>query len=293
MGNITSCCRPDSPTPAEGHERPARPHPQGGPSTTTPGQGTGTHQGGAPGFETELQQLQQQPRPSSAASGGAATGGGPTQQQPSPANPASAASGAQPNHEAAFHQWNDGLTQQFTAAHPGVNSSGGSMLRYPLYRASQQKPADVFQPGGALQPSSVLNGRAKNATFDLSKHQTGLPSQYTSMTTSLPATQGISQFLRRDNVFVTDPQPQGRYLNGRPNANLTPGAFNQHEVSVPGSIPTASVRGSIPVNQTTGELDYSGLRKNDHYQPPESYRREYADAEKPQPTPTTPGESEP
>ena len=203
-------------------------------------------------------------------------------------------SSTSPAHEAAFHQWNDALTQQFTAAHPGVNSAGGSMLRYPLYRASQQNPADVFRPDGALQPSTVLNGRAtgKTPTFSLSKHQTGLPSQYTSMTTSLPATQDISQFLRRDNVFVTDPQPQGRYLNGRADANLTPAAFNQQEVSVPGSIPTASVRGSIPVNQTTGELDFSGLRKNDYYQSPESYRKEFGGSDKPQPMPTIPEESE-
>lgn len=205
----------------------------------------------------------------------------------------SVSSSASPDHEAAFHQWNDALTQQFTAAHPGVNNPDGSMLRYPLYRASQQNPADVFRPDGALQPSTVLNGRTGRATFDLSKHQMGLPSQYTSMTTSLPATQDISQFLRRDNVFVTDPQPNGLYLNGRPNANLTPGAFNQQEVSVPGSIPSASVRGSIPVNQTTGELDFSGLRKNEHYQSPEGYRQEYGAAQKPQPMPTIPEEPEP
>lgn len=103
---------------------------------------------------------------------------------------------------------------------------------------------------------------------------------YTSMTTSLPATKEISQFLRRDNVFVTDPQPHGRDLNALAyNRNTAPApgignalqnvvpypvsdeAFRQHEVSVPGSVPTESVRGSIPVDQTTGRLNFPSLER--------------------------------
>ena len=206
-----------------------------------------------------------------------------------------------PAHEAAFHRWNDVLTQKYTEAHAGTHSPEASLNCYPLYRAAQQNPDDVFRPGGRLETSTTLNNRMaqpgrteQHGSFSLSKHQSGLPSQYTSMTTSLAATQDISQFLRRDNVFVTDPQPNGRYLNGlaynsntaspptRANAledavlyPVSEQAFKQQEVSVPGSIPTESVRGSVPINRVTGELDFAGLRKNEYYKSPADYKHEF------------------
>ena len=82
MGCVNSCFRRRSSTPPEGRELSNRPHPQGGPSSTTPGQGTGTHQAGASDFSAALQQ--QQSRPSSPAPAGAAPGSGPT----IPASPA-------------------------------------------------------------------------------------------------------------------------------------------------------------------------------------------------------------
>lgn len=209
------------------------------------------------------------------------------------------ASSSSPAHEAVFHQWNDTLTQNYTNAHPGAQRAEDSLYRNPLYRAAQQNPDDVFRPGGKLETSTALNNRTRpDPGFLLSRHQTGLPSMYTSMTTSLPATKEISQFLRRDNVFVTDPQPHGRDLNGLAyNRNTAPApgignalqnavpypvsdqAFRQHEVSVPGSIPTESVRGSIPVDQTTGRLNFSEFRKNEHYKSPEDYRHESDDVD--------------
>jgi len=111
------------------------------------------------------------------------------------------------NHEAAFHQWNDALSQKFTESHPAAESPNGGLLRNPLYRTTQQKPDDVFQPDGKLEARAGKH-------FQLSKHQFGLRSQYTSMTTSLPAATGVAKWSKGDNVFITDPQPHGRYLNG-------------------------------------------------------------------------------
>ncbi len=199
-----------------------------------------------------------------------------------------------PTHEAAFHQWNDTLTQNYNAAHPGTQNAEASLSRYPLYRAAQQNPNDVFRPGGRLETSTTLGNRTKpDPSFLLSRHQTGLPSHYTSMTTSLPATQELSKAFRRDHVYVTDPQPHGRYLNGlayspetapRPGTGnaladavrypVTDEAFRQHEVSVPGSIPTESIRGSVPVDQATGNLDFSELKKNRYYKSPADHQRE-------------------
>ena len=84
MGCVNSCIRPRPSTPPEGYEIPNRPHPQGGPPSTAPGQGTGTHQAGPSDFSAMLQSQQQQSRPSSPAPAGAAPGRGPT----APATPA-------------------------------------------------------------------------------------------------------------------------------------------------------------------------------------------------------------
>jgi hypothetical protein len=109
----------------------------------------------------------------------------------------------------------------------------------------------------------------------------------------------------RDWVYVIDPQPQGRDLDAHnisfqiakavaarkadADAKINPGndflaslatasalSLNldeelgddmddeEREVSVPGFIPSGEVRGAIP-RGTNGELDYSNLVKNPHY----------------------------
>lgn len=82
MGGLSSCMRPRASSPTEGHDLRIRPQPQGRPSPTTPGQGTGTHQAASSDFSAMLQS--QQSRPSSPAPAGAAPGNGPT----APASPA-------------------------------------------------------------------------------------------------------------------------------------------------------------------------------------------------------------
>ena len=204
-------------------------------------------------------------------------------------------SSASPAHEAAFHQWNDALTQNYNAAHPNAQFQGppeartptASMSRYPLYRTSQQNPDDVFRPGGALESRTAsVNPNDPRAGWDLSRHQMAVPSRYTSMTTSLPAAQELSTAFKGNHVFVTDPQPHGRYINdhsstdevahentGNALADAVPfrgtdQALRQHEVAVPGSVPTSAVRGAVPVDPSTGQLNFAGLRTNPHYEPP-------------------------
>ena len=202
-----------------------------------------------------------------------------------------------PAQEAAFHQWNDALTQNYNAAYPkpqfqdppNTQAPRASMSRYPLYRTSQQNPDDVFQPGGKLQSrTAAVNPNHPRRTWDLSRHQVGLPSHYTSMTTSLPAAQDLSTAFRGNHVFVTDPQPHGRYMNHQSSAGEGPHgntgnaladaapfrgteqALAQHEVAVPGNVPTSDVRGAVPVDPSTGQLDFAGLKKNPYYEPPAS-----------------------
>ena len=149
-------------------------------------------------------------------------------------------------------------------------------------------------PGGKLETSTALGNRTQPIpSFLLSRHQTGLPRNYASMTTSLRAMQELLKVFRRDHVYVTDPQPHGRYLNGlacSPETAPHPGrgntladavrypvsdeAFKQHEVSVSGSIPTESRRGAVPVDHATGNLDFFKLTRNQYYKSPADYQRE-------------------
>ena len=209
-------------------------------------------------------------------------------------------SSASPAHEAAFHRWNDALTQNYNAAHTNAQFQGApdartpvaSMSRYPLYRTSQQNPDDVLRPGGELQSRTAsVNPNDTRSGWDLSRHQMGMPSQYVAMTTSLPAAQELSRPFRGNHVFATDPQPHGRYLNDHSSTDAAPQggtgnaltdavpfrgteeALRQHEVAVPGSVPTPAVRGVVPVNLSTGQLEFAHLRTDPHYQAPTKAER--------------------
>lgn len=201
---------------------------------------------------------------------------------------------ASPVHEALFHQWNDAHTQNYIDAHPLAQKAGASLSSYTLFRATRQRPADILKPGGKLESRTTsTNPTNPRASYSLSKHQAGLPSKYVSMTTSLPAAIELARAFKATHIVITNPQPHGRSLNDHAYSSETapwPGSGNaladavpfpsteeimrQHEVAVPGSISTESVRGLLPVNQDTGKPDYSGSKKNEHYKSPRDYLRE-------------------
>ena len=235
-----------------------------------------------------------------------------------------------PDHQADFNQWNNALQQQYEAGQQQTrpaqeqNANDGqrqTLNNYPLYRASAQDPDNVFQRDGRLLTSSQLaasdglpTGR-EFRTFNLVKQQeVNAPSHYSSMTTSLPAAEQFSGLFNRPNVYVTDPQPHGRYMNGqrydtsrsdRNPAHQTASRFKdrlgsrasdgyalkraqsypvptaymqQQQVSVPGSIPSRSIRAVIPYDQNQGKLDYSQARVNEHYVSSEQYAQHEAES---------------
>lgn len=215
------------------------------------------------------------------------------------------------NHESDFHEWNNNLQQNYEAAHQPLPGQRRQTLNdYPLYRASGQNTEEVFQRHGQLLTSSQLatDQPAGNRTYRLVPQQErNAPSHYSSMTTSLPAAEQFAGQFNRPNVYVTDPQPHGRYMNGQrydtsrdergrvhqtasrardrvgsefsdgyalrraQDYPVAPGHARQEQVSVPGSIPSRSIRGVIPYDPGRSQLDYSQSRVNEHYVPPQNY----------------------
>lgn len=218
------------------------------------------------------------------------------------------------NHESEFQDWNNGLQQNYEAAHqPASGQQRQSLNNYPLYRASRQDPDTAFHRHGHLLTSSQLataeaGQSVGGRTYSLVPQQErNAPSHYSSMTTSLPVAEQFAGQFNRPHVYVTDPQPHGRYMNGQrydssredrggihqtasrardrvgsefsegyasrraQSYPVRPGYALQQQVSVPGSIPSRSVRGAVPFDRDRNQLDYSQSRVNEHYVPPRDY----------------------
>ena len=174
MGSLTSCLRPlcgypssRPSSPAEGHELPIHPHPQGGPSTTTPGQGTGTHQAGASDFSAMLQSPQQS-LPSSPAPVGAAPGGTPTAPGPAPTRPLP----APPSSASAFAPSAAGVNTRpvYNGLNMGEGVVGGtnvSMQTSQMYSCTGVAMVNSAERRGGLYhyPAGMLNNQNVSNTL--------------------------------------------------------------------------------------------------------------------------------
>lgn len=215
--------------------------------------------------------------------------------------------------EADFNSEQQTLNDQFNADRDKPNDPT-KLSSYHLFRASRQTPETVFRPEGELQSSTEfkrgLGGLPEGMppTFNLQAHQTGRPSHYSSTTTSAESAAEFADDFSRKDVYVTDPQPHGRYLNGlgfkdpipevekglpgkmaagmkkgiaklsKKTVPATPysvpeGLRRQNEVSVPGSIPTESVRGVLQYDGANQRLDYENYSRNPEYKSLQQYKK--------------------
>ena len=217
MGLMSSCIRPRPSSPAGGHELPIRPQPQGGPSTTTPGQGTGTYQAGASNFSAVLQQQQQQSRPSSPAPAGAAPGGMPTAPGPVPTRPLP----APPSSASAFTPSAAGANTRpvYNDLHMGEGVVGGtnvSMQTGPLYSCTGVAMANRAEQRGGLYhyPSNTLDNQNVSNTLTSMTHDVR-PDEI-----ALTPAQGMGYSAVTTNDRADNDRLAGHLRNQAPGANV-------------------------------------------------------------------------
>jgi hypothetical protein len=209
------------------------------------------------------------------------------------------ASNKQNRAEKKFNAWNDRLTADYVKRSPDPNDP---RAKYVLYRAAKEHPKDVFKKGGKLeippgtQTDPFERGGRTDTTmakdFSLERHVTdtsrGTGTAYISTTRDLQVASNFAAAHGRSHVYVMDPLPQGRDVNAVksgwaerdvPTATSNPGPsmvpvqyyIDEQEVSVPGTIPTHSIRGAIPVKTEraggtdSATLNYEKLIRNDWY----------------------------
>jgi len=185
-----------------------------------------------------------------------------------------------------FHSWNDNLSTAYTAYAGELPST-----KYPLYRAANQVPNEVFQEHGHLKSSTQLELEAggdvsdEAQNFSLEKHQAGEGSVYTSTTRDLNFASEFAGEQFRQWIYVMDPQPHGRDTNAANLARIEHGINTEHssqnpaspihdnylleqEVAVPGPIHSSEIRGAIPVDEETNKPNFEKLVKNPLYKSP-------------------------